>query len=99
MKLAKALRTLRILHFFNELRLIMNSIVGSVVSLFWSIVMLLLMFYVFGIIFVQGVTDFLREEESRQSRVGEILQDQFGTVLRAMITMFKSISGGDDWSI
>jgi hypothetical protein len=98
LKVGKALRVFRMVAFFNELRLILNSLLGCVISLFWSIIMLLLVFFMFGVAFVQSSTAWLTDPDNRGSEEGEILKDEFGTVQGAMIALFRSCTGGDDWS-
>jgi len=99
LKMAKILRGLRVLRFFYELRLMLNSLIGSFNSLLWSIVMLSLIFYVFGLIFVQGASLhlFLHGEELEEGQRESILQE-FGSVQAAMLALFRTCTGGDDWS-
>merc|ERR1711879_450620 len=63
--------------------------------------MLLITILVFALIFVQGVHDFLLAEHFDGEYTGwsnlEVVR-AFGTVERAMMTLYFSCSGGDDWS-
>eukprot|EP00928_Gymnodinium_smaydae_P039180 TRINITY_DN26819_c0_g1_i1.p1 TRINITY_DN26819_c0_g1~~TRINITY_DN26819_c0_g1_i1.p1 ORF type:complete len:731 (-),score=167.86 TRINITY_DN26819_c0_g1_i1:97-2289(-) len=102
-KMAKILRVVRVMRFFTELRLMLNSLVGSMLSLFWSFVMIGFIFYIFGLIFVQGVTSailLLRTSDDgiNGDAVAPMLK-YFGSVSTCMLTLFKATTGGDDWSM
>jgi len=94
LKTAKVLRAVRMIRFIAELRLILNSVVGSMLSLFWSFVGLMFIFYIFGLVFVQGVVSHLRENNGV---VEEATREKFGSVGRAMLSLYMASSGGDDW--
>jgi len=98
LKMAKILRGLRVLRFFYELRLMLNSLIGSFNSLLWSIVMLCLIFYVFGLIFVQGAALhlYLHSEDMDNEDLVTLLEE-FGSVQAAMLALFRTCTGGDDW--
>mmetsp|Transcript_68477 Transcript_68477/g.155144 ORF Transcript_68477/g.155144 Transcript_68477/m.155144 type:complete len:691 (-) Transcript_68477:135-2207(-) len=94
LKMAKVLRIVRMFRFITELRLMMNSVIGSLLSLFWSFVGLLFIFYIFGLVFVQGVLSYLRETEVE---LDPELGDKFGSVQAAMLSLYMAATGGDDW--
>jgi hypothetical protein len=98
LKVGKALRVLRMVSFFNELRMILNSLIGCVISLFWSIIMLLLFFFMFGIAFVQSATNWLREPGNLENPEGEAVIIEFSSVQQAMLALFRASTGGDDWA-
>eukprot|EP00928_Gymnodinium_smaydae_P043485 TRINITY_DN29120_c0_g1_i1.p1 TRINITY_DN29120_c0_g1~~TRINITY_DN29120_c0_g1_i1.p1 ORF type:complete len:610 (-),score=103.14 TRINITY_DN29120_c0_g1_i1:251-2080(-) len=97
LKLAKILRMVRVMRFFAELRVILNSLMGSFVSLFWSLLMLALIFYIFGLLFVQGAVGYLTGDHVDPTVEANIYQ-YYGSVQLAMLTLFKATTGGDDWS-
>jgi len=100
LKMAKILRAVRVLRMFSELRLLMNSLVGSMTSLFWSICMLITVFFIFALIFVQGAATFLISMgDDASSVIVTNTQDAFGSVQIAMISMFMVCTGGEDWKI
>jgi hypothetical protein len=99
LKMAKFLRVFRLMRFLGELRLIMNSILGSLTSLVWSVVAMALIFYMFGLIFVQGTTMYFIDTGSSLDANEEAnLRQDFGSVETAIITLFKATTGGDDWA-
>mmetsp|Transcript_75920 Transcript_75920/g.171748 ORF Transcript_75920/g.171748 Transcript_75920/m.171748 type:complete len:620 (+) Transcript_75920:39-1898(+) len=96
LKMAKVLRIVRVFRFIAELRLIMNSVIGSMLSLFWSFVGLLFIFYVFGLVFVQGVLSHLRDDGND---LDPNLGSKFGSVQQTMLSLYMAASGGADWKI
>jgi hypothetical protein len=98
LKVGKALRVFRMVAFFNELRMILNSLLGCVISLFWSIVMLGLIFFMFGVAFVQASSTWLKVPDNFENPDSEVLLDEFNSVQKAMLALFRSCTGGDDWS-
>jgi len=103
LKIAKILRVFRLMRLLSELRLMLNSLMGSAISLFWSIMMMLLIFYMFGLVFVQGTASHLLEVEAGDAELSagnrSDLLKHFGSVQEAMLTLFMASSGGQDWSV
>eukprot|EP00429_Kryptoperidinium_foliaceum_P082482 CAMPEP_0176213856 /NCGR_PEP_ID=MMETSP0121_2-20121125/15875_1 /TAXON_ID=160619 /ORGANISM="Kryptoperidinium foliaceum, Strain CCMP 1326" /LENGTH=438 /DNA_ID=CAMNT_0017552933 /DNA_START=1 /DNA_END=1317 /DNA_ORIENTATION=- len=98
-KLGKVLRVFRTVRFLKELRVMVTSIIGSLVSLGWSIVMLGLILFVFALFFVQQMAVYL--SSLGPSGVGtELFDDQsayFRSVRTAMLTLSMCTTGGRDW--
>jgi len=97
LKLAKILRALRVLKVFRELSTIMESFKKSMISLFWSMFMLTFLLYVFGLIFIQGVSRFLMDRPSISDADALQLRDLFSSVSRSMLTLYMAVTGGVDW--
>ncbi|CAK0901070.1 unnamed protein product [Prorocentrum cordatum] len=94
LKLAKVLRIIRMFRIVSELRLIMNSVIGSMISLVWSFLVIVFIMYLFGILFVQGVTAHFYE---LQIPFSEDAKKMFGSTLSGMLTLYMSANGGYDW--
>jgi hypothetical protein len=100
LKMAKVLRVLRVMKCVAELRLILNSLLGSMLSLFWSIVTMSLIFYIFGLLFVQNAATYIGEQgNSLDAQTEDRIYDCFGSVQRSMLSLFKACTGGEDWSV
>jgi len=98
LKLARILRVIRVAKIFTELRLMLNSVLGSFISLFWAFVMLGIVFYTFGLVFVQGTTTYLIAHGPELDRDSyERVVNTFGSVQVAMLSLFKATTGGSDW--
>jgi len=100
LKVTKISRTVRLLRFFTELRLILHSLMGSLHSLFWSMAMLALVFYIFALILVNSSTSYLvfNFEVMDEADVN-LVKQYLGSVQQAMLTLYMTATGGDDWSV
>jgi len=101
LRLTKVFRMFRLMRFFTELRLLVKCVVGSFVSLFWSFVMLFSITMMFAVILVQQMTTFFNSEAGAQvsSLQRQELFAAFGSVELATLSLFKAMSGGNDWDV
>lgn len=96
-RLARALRgvrVIRLLRYVSALRTIVFSIVSTMSSLLWTLVLLLMLFYCFGVFITQLVSDncrYLAQPNCLESFY------HWSSVGRSMLTLFMSISGGLSW--
>eukprot|EP00929_Paragymnodinium_shiwhaense_P002185 TRINITY_DN102397_c0_g1_i1.p1 TRINITY_DN102397_c0_g1~~TRINITY_DN102397_c0_g1_i1.p1 ORF type:complete len:814 (+),score=155.03 TRINITY_DN102397_c0_g1_i1:130-2571(+) len=101
LRLLRILRVVRILHLISELRTIVSSIVGSFKSLGWTVILLLLMIYIVAIFFTQSITErFVMHGEPDVSQFNadeNALRNYFGSLGRAVLTLWQAMSGGLDW--
>lgn len=104
-KLVRAFRVVRIVQFVRALRTLVFSIASTMKSLIWSIILLVMIIYVFAIILTQAASDEL--QGMRKLGDGAVapcggehaLQKYWGDLFIAMLTLFESISGGVSWDI
>lgn len=83
--------------FFRELRMMLYSLLGSVVSLLWAVAVFMLIFFIFGMVFTLGVFDYCIKGEQWNAENTETLRAWFGTLDRSTLSLFMGISGGKDW--
>lgn len=101
-RLVRVLRVIRVMRFFRELRLMVCSIIQSLVSLAWAGALLLVIMYIFTICFMHGLTVYLHdmaEGELKTSKVTSVLQELYGSIGNAMFSLLMAISGGVDWIV
>jgi len=98
LKSVKVLRMVRAFRFFHELRLMLQSIVGSFASLFWALVMLLAFMYLGALIFVQAATQVFAEPEGVDPAIVDKAERYWGNIYRGVTTIWMAISGGNDWA-
>lgn len=99
LKMGKVLRVARLMRIFHELRLMLNSVLGSVMSLTSSFILLSFFFYIFSLIFVQSAIQHLdlgRDTMTEQEK--DDLLSWFGSVEQAMLTLYMVSTGGEDWN-
>jgi hypothetical protein len=103
-KVVKVLRTLRAMRFFQELRLMVDCAMGSFMQLLWCLVVIAFILYLFSLVFVQGMTDYLGDlvldkavlEESEADVYTDVVAS-FGSVQQTMLLLLQSVTGGLDW--
>mmetsp|Transcript_65243 Transcript_65243/g.180970 ORF Transcript_65243/g.180970 Transcript_65243/m.180970 type:complete len:571 (+) Transcript_65243:59-1771(+) len=85
-------RIIRILKVFTSLRILLYSVMNTLRSLIWTMVLLGGILYVFGLLFTQAVTEHMVE-------FGEVpgISRYYGNLPRSVYTLFKAVTGGVDW--
>merc|ERR1712232_258381 len=83
----------------GELRVMVYSILLSLQSLLWVVVVIGLLFYMFGIGFTVAVTSHLEAVDTWTSSERQALLDYFGTLDRSMLSLYMSMSGGNSWDV
>eukprot|EP00913_Durusdinium_trenchii_P011410 g10715.t1 len=81
---------------FRELRLMVCSIIQSMVSLSWALLLLLIIMYLFAIIFMHAATLYVQEKDALHE-TRDALQSWFGSVGKSMYSLLLAVTGGEDW--
>ncbi|CAJ1396894.1 unnamed protein product [Effrenium voratum] len=97
-KIAKVLRVFRTLRFFTDLRLMMDCCLGSFMNVFWCLAMIVFVLYVFSLLIVQGLTEYLVSAENLDETYKRDVMRFFGSVGSAIVTLFQSTTAGIDWN-
>lgn len=99
-RLLRVVRLVRILRHIRELRTLIVSIMTSLRSLLWTIVLLMLIIYMFSLYFTELVKDHLAKNENPSNHEEfEDLKKYFGGVGISMLYMFECLFGGQDWDV
>merc|ERR1719399_1027733 len=98
-KMGRVVRVVRALHLFEHLRLYLDEIFGSLLALMWLFVLLFVILFIFAVIFMQGTIIWLRDNPKADQEVRRYLLKSFKDVPTAILTLFKSVSGGEDWGV
>lgn len=85
------------LDYSNELHLLLASMHGSVRSLCWSALFIVVPMYVFGMAITQLVEEFRIQSDVPERNLSDLLRF-FGTLDRSMLTLFWAIAGGLSWA-
>jgi len=96
----KAVRLMRIFRFVMALRMLITSIMHTLKSLFWAMVLLVLIIYAFAVLLAQVVNDHMVDPgESNPLGIDDeaAAVKYFGSVQNTMLTLFMSNSGGVNW--
>jgi len=87
-------RMVRLLRFFRSLRILLQSVLNTIKSLIFGLVLLCTIFLLFGSIFTQSTTQYITSSDRVRA---EELYTYYGTLSRSIFTLFKSVTGGVDW--
>lgn len=97
-RLVKAVRLARIFRFVMAFRLLISSILHTLKSLFWALMLLVLIIYVFAVLFTQAVNDHLTDPDVKYDVLFEKASEEYFAGLPVtMLSLFMSISGGVSW--
>lgn len=95
-RIVKTVRLMRIFRFVLALRTLIHSILHTPKSLFWALVLLVLIVYVFALIFTQSVADHCMEYELPPAH-DEASLVYFGSLLTTMLSLFMTVTDGVSW--
>jgi len=101
-RLLRILRSFRVFQLlrwatlFGNLRLMLLAIMKSAVPFMWAVMVLLTEIFLFAVLFVHGVSEYLSEAGPDDPFADE-MQTYFGSMLMTLLTLFMSISGGVSW--
>jgi hypothetical protein len=96
-RVVRVFRVIRVMRFFKELRMMIFSTINCLKSLLWVAVVLGILFYIFGVAFVSGTTNFLETSAMYQDPENKDLRDFFGELGIAALSLFFVMTGGQDW--
>jgi len=93
-RVVRTFRIVRILELFHKLRVLLHTIAASFMSLFWSMLILMLFILMSSLFLCQALREFILDEaNNRETRVW--VNRYYGTSSKATWTMFEvTFSGG-----
>lgn len=105
-RMLRGIRIVRMMRFMASLRQLLHSIFNTLKSLFWTLLLLLMLFYAVGTALTQVVADHCRLEAIETSGdVNAVPQCQapafkqhWGNLSESMLTLFMAISSGISWA-
>jgi len=101
-RLLRILRMARVIRLIRALRILIHSIVSTLKTLMWALFLLLLIVYFFGVLITQATNGYLIDLGGGidlQDNSVQLLTKCWGTVPRAMLTLFEAVTGGVDWDL
>mmetsp|Transcript_118999 Transcript_118999/g.381297 ORF Transcript_118999/g.381297 Transcript_118999/m.381297 type:complete len:468 (+) Transcript_118999:287-1690(+) len=96
LRLVRIIRVVRVLRLVRELRTMVHSIGSTLVSLFWIVLLLLLLIYVTGICFTQMVADSGMDDPEGVEE-GTKAHMFFGSLDRSILSLYQAMTGGVNW--
>merc|ERR1740121_440443 len=99
LRIVRILRVFRAFEFVEELRVMLSCVVGSIMSLCWAMLFMTTILLVTALFMVQTMTNYrIDHQECEEDEICSKLGTLFGSVLRAMLSLMMSTTGGVDWS-
>jgi hypothetical protein len=97
-KMAKIVRMLKALTAVHDLRIMLDCLLGSFFGLFWALVLIGVLMYIYALIFVQALTEYVIENRDEISKTQQDdITTYFGSVVAGLLTVYKCLTGGMDW--
>eukprot|EP00449_Zooxanthella_nutricula_P005292 CAMPEP_0198504830 /NCGR_PEP_ID=MMETSP1462-20131121/10696_1 /TAXON_ID=1333877 /ORGANISM="Brandtodinium nutriculum, Strain RCC3387" /LENGTH=621 /DNA_ID=CAMNT_0044234003 /DNA_START=90 /DNA_END=1952 /DNA_ORIENTATION=+ len=98
-KVGKILRVVRAIGLLRELNVMVRSLLGCFLSLFWASTVLGVILFIFALFFVQQMQMHLQDlpEELRQGTTWDLQRQYFQSVVTAIGTLGMCTTGGKDW--
>lgn len=98
LRVIRVTRSPRVIRFICELRVMVLSLTGSLKSLAWAIVLIMIILLVFGVCITDGVIAYCVSSQSMGAESTKEMRRYFGTVPAATLSLYMAMSGGDDWA-
>eukprot|EP00930_Biecheleria_cincta_P011925 TRINITY_DN11510_c0_g1_i1.p1 TRINITY_DN11510_c0_g1~~TRINITY_DN11510_c0_g1_i1.p1 ORF type:complete len:632 (-),score=104.15 TRINITY_DN11510_c0_g1_i1:56-1879(-) len=92
-RLVRVARIVRLVRFFSDLRVMVNGIKMSARALLWALLLLMLVIYMYGVMFMQLAVIHMQYEKTADSE----LKTFYGSMGATIGTLFMTISGGILW--
>mmetsp|Transcript_47285 Transcript_47285/g.96300 ORF Transcript_47285/g.96300 Transcript_47285/m.96300 type:complete len:530 (+) Transcript_47285:31-1620(+) len=97
-KVTRALRIVRVVKFVRSLKSLLFCIGRTLRALAWSLVLLMLIVFVFGLIFTDITSEYLTQTDTVVDPItAGTLRTRFGGLELSMHTLYGSITGGFTW--
>mmetsp|Transcript_109245 Transcript_109245/g.315673 ORF Transcript_109245/g.315673 Transcript_109245/m.315673 type:complete len:683 (-) Transcript_109245:464-2512(-) len=95
LRLVRVVRLIRFLRLVRDLRLLVSSILSSMRSLGWTVLLLVVLIYCVSLGITQLVSDHRIAAEDTPEL--EALIKYYGSLGRSMLSLFEAVTGGVDW--
>jgi len=96
-RVIRSLRVVRVLSLFQELRVVLLSLMGSVVPLCWTLFCVFILLFIFNVIFMQGLAVFVSEQPGGSELVKMAVIPHFSSIFRTFCSLLMAITGGVNW--
>merc|ERR1711977_115987 len=92
------MRTVRLLKYFQETRIMLTAVLNSLVPLMWSLIFVLLVMFLFGVFMMTAITDYVdAQSPSNGLNQMQIVKTYYSSFGMTMVSLFMCVSGGQDW--
>ncbi|CAE7281182.1 Scn11a [Symbiodinium natans] len=103
-RILRLVRVVRVVRFFRALRVLIASILHTLRSVMWALILLFLIMYTFGILFTHAYTEYASTHGGLHGSMTCAepstlcdMKTYFGSVLVSILILFAAISDGISW--
>merc|ERR1719329_48176 len=82
---------------FRELRLVIDSLMGSMRSMMWTAILILTVTFMFSLCFVEAAAQYIKDLPNDAHEEREEILLYWRSVPQAMLSIYKASTGGVDW--
>mmetsp|Transcript_39869 Transcript_39869/g.110819 ORF Transcript_39869/g.110819 Transcript_39869/m.110819 type:complete len:429 (+) Transcript_39869:1637-2923(+) len=97
-RLLRAMRVLRVFQFFKQLRFMVYSVLSSVVSMSWALILIFFWMYIVALYLEDDISGHLNLAAEAGTLAYKDFEDNWNGIPAAMLSLIYSISGGKDWA-
>lgn len=102
LRAVRVLRAFRMLYFakyLQSLRVLLQTVIIALKSMVWTSVVVILLLYIFGVVFTQGVIDHCGSKGDCVDTAGTTLLMRFGRIDRSLLSLFEAMTNGLSWTV
>ncbi|CAK9064822.1 unnamed protein product [Durusdinium trenchii] len=92
-RIARLARAARIVHMSPELRAMMNGVISALTTVFWGLIMVMLLLAVWAVLAVELLHDTAQDVHADKP----ICAEAFDSVFMVMLMFFQTLMAGDSW--
>eukprot|EP00931_Biecheleriopsis_adriatica_P061466 TRINITY_DN3695_c0_g2_i2.p1 TRINITY_DN3695_c0_g2~~TRINITY_DN3695_c0_g2_i2.p1 ORF type:complete len:595 (-),score=117.63 TRINITY_DN3695_c0_g2_i2:95-1846(-) len=99
-RVVRIVRILRVIRLLRQLRSMTLTVLQTIPSLCWSVVLMMIITFMFAIVFTEACSEARRKAAAGGAPESEemlTLVNHFGTMESSTFTLLKCITGGENW--
>eukprot|EP00931_Biecheleriopsis_adriatica_P121452 TRINITY_DN96539_c0_g1_i1.p1 TRINITY_DN96539_c0_g1~~TRINITY_DN96539_c0_g1_i1.p1 ORF type:complete len:649 (+),score=126.38 TRINITY_DN96539_c0_g1_i1:55-2001(+) len=96
-RITRVLRIIRVMKSFKDLRILLGAIASTLKTGVYAFVLILAAMWMFAIAIAQMVAQYRAELKKQGKDISEDLEFFYGSLFKAILSLYMTISGGVDW--
>eukprot|EP00811_Abedinium_folium_P012043 NODE_2115_length_2289_cov_14.107308.p1 GENE.NODE_2115_length_2289_cov_14.107308~~NODE_2115_length_2289_cov_14.107308.p1 ORF type:complete len:623 (+),score=151.10 NODE_2115_length_2289_cov_14.107308:133-2001(+) len=98
-RLVRLMKVIRKVQLLQSLNSMVSGIINCIAPLFWTLCILLIVMYSFGVFFMSVIVSWLSElAPGSEVAIVDEIQAKYGSIYKMLCLLFEAISGGNDWA-
>eukprot|EP00930_Biecheleria_cincta_P016154 TRINITY_DN13244_c0_g1_i2.p1 TRINITY_DN13244_c0_g1~~TRINITY_DN13244_c0_g1_i2.p1 ORF type:complete len:654 (+),score=113.70 TRINITY_DN13244_c0_g1_i2:135-2096(+) len=96
LRIVRVAKIMRVIRFLRKVRMMVFTILHTLSALFWSVILMLIVMYLFAICITQAASQHVYYAEERLDSHNLLLKE-WGSIPKSTYTLFKCMAGGVSW--